>query len=176
MQGDTSKVLFGNEITESKDTPYSAIEILKQMHLKHQQERFPNFPKFAIPRPNYNDATANGLTNCIIHFIRLSGGMAERISSEGRIIDQRKAVTDYLGRTKVIGSIKRVYASTTKGTADISSIIQGKSVKIEIKIKKDKMSDYQKAYQDQVIKAGGIYLVVKDFASFYRWYILKFGE
>ena len=46
----------------------------------------------------------------------------------------------------------------------------GRSVKIEVKIGKDKQSDAQKAYQADVEKAMGIYYIAKDFDTFYEWY------
>ena len=58
----------------------------------------------------------------------------------------------------------------TRGTADIHAIIKGRAVKIEVKIKADSQSIWQKAYQKDVEKAGGIYYIAKDFDSFYVWY------
>lgn len=62
----------------------------------------------------------------------------------------------------------------TRGTADIHAIIKGKAVKIEVKIGKDRQSIFQKEYQKNVEKAGGIYYIAKDFDSFYEWYNLNF--
>jgi hypothetical protein len=154
----------------------SALNILKQMKLKQLQERYPTIPASYLPKPTYTDTTANGLSKSIIDFIMFSGGQAERISSEGRVIDKRTAVTDYLGNTKVIGSIKRVYASTTKGTADLSIVYRGLAIKCEVKVGADKMSEYQKQYQKQIEQAGGIYIIAKDFEGFYNWFNAKFGN
>jgi hypothetical protein len=161
----------------------NALEILKKLHLAQLQQRCPNVPDYALPRPTYNDSTANGLTRSIIDFIKLRGGQAERISSEGRIIDQRKAVPDAMGNVRVIGSIKRVRASSQVGTADISATVKdangiGRSVKIEVKNKHthDRQSEAQKAYQKQVEAAGGIYYIARDFQSFYDWYNSNFEK
>jgi hypothetical protein len=58
---------------------------------------------------------------------------------------------------------------STKGTADISATIRGRSVKIEIK-QKDKQSEAQKQYQQAIENAGGVYIIVRDFDSFVEWY------
>jgi len=42
------------------------------------------------------------------------------------------------------------------------------------KIGTDSQSIWQKAYQKEVEKAGGIYYIAKDFDSFYEWYNLNF--
>ena len=62
-----------------------------------------------------------------------------------------------------------------KGTADVSATIQGKSVKIEIKIGKDRQSEEQKKYQQQIIKAGGYYFIATSFDEFIIWYNLNFN-
>jgi hypothetical protein len=59
---------------------------------------------------------------------------------------------------------------STKGTADISATIRGRSVKIEIKYGKDRQSDVQKQYQASIERAGGVYIIVRDFDSFVEWY------
>ena len=58
----------------------------------------------------------------------------------------------------------------TKGTADISAIIKGRSVKIEVKIGRDRQSEAQKKYEESVNKAGGQYWIAKDFDGFYEKY------
>jgi hypothetical protein len=86
------------------------------------------------------------------------------------VIDNRKTYTDVIGRTKTIGSTKYIPTTGTKGSADISATIAGKSVKIEVKIGKDRQSEHQKVYQDQIENAGGDYFIAKDFDSFYNWF------
>ena len=140
--------------------------ILTQLALTALKERYPSFPEHAIPIPKYSDATANGLTKCVIDFLNYSGHQAERISSMGRMLDKSKVVTDVLGRQRTIGSMQYIKGTSTNGTADISSIINGKSVKIEIKIGADRQSKAQKDYQIATEKAGGIYLITKSFDEF----------
>lgn len=148
-----------------------AIDILKNLKFEDNKRKYPNFPDNAIPQSRYSDKTSNGLTKCIKDFLTLSGWQAERISSEGRVIDNRKIVTDVVGRMKQIGSVTRIKSSGRKGTADISATIKGRSVKIEVKIGRDSQSDKQEEYQREVESAGGVYLIAKDFESFYQWYL-----
>ena len=144
--------------------------ILTNLALEDLKAKYPSFPQHAIPVPKYTDATANGLTKCVIDFLTYSGHQAERISSMGRMIDKRKKSTDVLGRERTIGSLTYIKGTSTNGTADISSIINGKSVKIEIKIGKDRQSDAQKKYQQSTEKAGGIYLITTNFDEFMEQY------
>lgn len=122
-------------------------------------------PPDYVVRTKYNDSTANGLTKCVIDYINLSGGQAERISNTGRYIDESRIVTDVLGNRKKIGSGKYIKGTGTNGTADISATFKGKSIKIEIKMK-DKQSEAQKEYQQSIERAGGIYFICHNFEEF----------
>lgn len=152
------------------------LQILKQLDYENKAARYPNFPKNAIPVRSYSDRTANGLTKCIIDFIKYSGGQSERINTMGRMIDNTKTVSNVLGQSYRIGSKKWIKGTGTKGSADISATIQGRSVKIEVKIGKDRQSDDQKNYEHQITRAGGIYYIAKDFDSFFHWYNETFGD
>lgn len=144
-------------------------ELIK-LKMASSQAKHPNMHPDCIPRPVYSDKTANGLTKMVIDWITLNGGQAERISNMGRYIDSSKVVTNVLGQRIKIGSGKFIPGAGTNGTADISAIIKGKSVKIEIKMK-DKQSDAQKKYQESVESAGGIYYIVRSFDEFIQKYI-----
>lgn len=122
-------------------------------------------PPDYVVRTKYNDSTANGLTKCVTDYINLIGGQAERISNTGRYIDDSKIVTDVLGNRKKIGSGKYIKGQGTNGTADISATFNGKSIKIEIKMK-DKQSEVQKEYQQAIERAGGIYFICHNFDEF----------
>ena len=81
--------------------------------------------------------------------VNWSGGYANRISSAGRMVNGR-----YIPGT------------TRKGTADIHAIINGHHFSIEIKVGRDRMSEWQKDERDRVEKAGGNYMIVSDPDSF----------
>ena len=110
-------------------------------------------PIKAIPRTKYSDASANDLTKSIIDFVRLKGFYATRIQSQG----QKR------------GNVM-TFGTTQKGTADIHACINKIHVSLEIKFEKDKQSIFQKSVQQQVEQAGGIYLLIRDFEQFYKFY------
>jgi hypothetical protein len=157
---------------EKKSQP---IKTLEGLALQKQIEKYPNFP-YPI-KTKYTDNTTNGLTKCVIDYLNFNNCQAERISSTGSVKDNRKTVTDCIGRQRIIGSLQYIKSTSTNGTADISATIQGKSIKIEIKCKAtgdNYQSAAQKEYQSKIQQAGGIYLIVRDFESFYNWFQLNF--
>lgn len=146
---------------------------LKQFnHLCTERKRYnhPNVPEHAVPPCEYKQNNTNALTKSVIAFLQYQGCQSERVSVEGRVIDQRKMVKDVLGRNVTIGSVKRIPSSATKGSADISSTVKGRSVKWEIKFGKDRQSEAQKQYQAAVEASGGYYFIVRDFESFTECY------
>lgn len=155
---------------------------LNELYFENQKKKYPSFPPAYIPEPKYTEKGANALTKCVIDWINFSGAQAERISTTGRPIDNTEISTDVIGRQRTIGSVTWIPGTGTKGSADISASIKPKteegnlnsawavSVKIEIKYGKDKQSDHQKKYEDQVTQAGGIYLIVRNFDEFVEWW------
>ena len=138
-----------------------AVKELEQTAYDYLRRQYPTMPECAIVRTQYRDDTANGLTKCIVDYIRYHGGQAERINTTG--IPERR------GRNIVWRK-----SNTTKGSADISATIAGRSVKIEVKIGHDRQSDAQCRYQSAVERAGGLYFIAKDFTTFVEWFGDKF--
>lgn len=124
----------------------------------------------------HRDDTANGLTRCIIAYLKYKGWQAERINTTGIPIDSRRQVTDITGRTRSIGSLTWRPSGSTVGSADISATIKGRSVKIEVKIGKDRQSAAQRQYQQAVEQAGGLYYVARNFTDFWKWYQRTFAQ
>lgn len=151
--------------------PMNAINSLKSLSIENKRIKFPSLPDFAICPPKYTDKTANGLTKCIIDWIELNGYQAERVSTMARRIDNRVTFTDSVGLKRTIGSESWVAPSSHPGTADISATIKGRSVKIEVKIGKDRQSEAQVAYQKKIEQSGGIYFIAKDFDTFMEFYV-----
>ena len=138
--------------------------------LAESKEKYPNLPDHARVIKPYSDNSANGLTKCVIKWLELNGCQAERISTMGRMVDNRKVVTDVLGRKGMIGSMTYIPTTGTRGSADVSAVVFGLSVKIEIKYGKDRQSEAQKQYQSSIEKAGGVYLIVRTFDEFLEWW------
>jgi hypothetical protein len=119
---------------------------------------------------SHSNEKSNTLTREIIRFLQLKGHQAERISVTGRQIAQSYQYTDILGNRRTGKSYKFIKSSMQAGSADISATISGRSVKIEVKVGRDSQRDAQKRYQEQVEKAGGVYIIAKTLDDFMGWY------
>ena len=75
------------------------------------------------------------------------------------------------GSSRRIGRGQWVPTSGQRGSADISATINGRSVKIEVKMK-DKQSPAQREYQAAIEQAGGVYLIVRNFEEFHNWFLV----
>ncbi len=144
---------------------------LKALELESLKGKYPSMDPRFIPLTDWKDTSANGLTKCIIFWINAMGGQAERISSQGQYRAGKKIQvgTGEIAYTKELKG-KWTPGQGTKGTADISATIRGRSVKIEVKYGKDRQSDAQKQYQEMIEKAGGTYYIAKNFDDFVLWY------
>lgn len=148
-----------------------AVKIAEQLALQALRKKYPSNPY--PPHPKFEDTTSNGLTKLIIFIINHYGYQAERINSTGRRIDNTEVVTDVIGRSRKVGSVKWIKGSSKKGTADISAVIKGRALKIEVKCKAtgdNYQSEDQEKYQAEVERAGGIYIIARDFEGFYTWF------
>ncbi len=146
---------------------------LKQLTELEYTARYKNssMPEYSRFRKRYSDRTANQLTQSIITWIRLNGYHAERVNVMGRPVDKTKVVSNTLGQKQRIGSIDWIRSVSTKGSADIHCLINGRAVFIEVKMK-DRQSEAQQQYQMTVERAGGIYWICRTFDEF----IKKYGE
>ncbi len=150
---------------------------LQELYREDAHVKFPSMPRDYIAIPKYTDGSTNGLTRCVKDFLNFSGHQAERINTTGRILNTKQKFTDVVGFGREIGSMKYIPGTGTKGSADLSCTIRGRSVKIEIKFGKDTQSDDQKEYQESIEKAGGVYIIVRTFDEFIQWYDnFIFGE
>jgi hypothetical protein len=144
---------------------------LKSLEIEQLKAKYPSMRPDLIPLTDWKDTSANGLTKCIIFWINALGGQAERISSQGQYREGKKIKvgTGEIQYEKQLPG-KWTPGQSTKGTADISATIRGRSVKIEVKFKADRQSDAQKQYQEAIEKAGGTYIIAKTFDDFVLWY------
>lgn len=135
----------------------TALQELTARAQTHKKEKYPNVPAHALAGSRFDDLTANGLTHCIITWLNIHGHYCSRIQSQGQWR----------------GSLNRFTKSTVrKGIGDIMAVINGKTVMIEVKIGRDKLSAAQIKTKEDVEKSGGVYLIAKDFASFLNEYKL----
>jgi len=154
----------------------TALQCLSEMDKIKRELDAPSIPANYIVGTKFTDKTANGLTKAIITFINLTGMQAERINNMGRMVDKTKIVENVLGHKHKIGSVEWQTGTGTKGTGDISATVNGLSLKVEVKIRRDRQSEAQVKYEDHITAAGGIYVIAKEFAPFVKWYVGKFGK
>ena len=138
-------------------------ERLDALKLANDIERHPSFPEAYFVKKKWDDKTANGLTKAITSFIQFNGYQAERINTMGVARENKRTDGKVIGVTWTKGT-------STAGSADISATIRGRSVKIEVKIGKDRQSDAQKRYQESIERAGGVYMIARDFDTFVEWF------
>lgn len=139
------------------------LEKLQHAHDCSKTQMRPDY----VPVTKFKDNTANGLTKAVIAYIRLMGGQAERISTQGTYIQGKEVSVGFYGVKRTKG--KYIPSQGVKGSADISSTIRGLSVKWEVKMK-DKQSEYQKQYQADIERAGGKYFIIHNFEEFINYY------
>jgi hypothetical protein len=146
-------------------------QLLKALELESMKQKYPTTPESYLGLTKWADNSANALTKCVIAYITYMGGQAERISSQGQYREGAKIQvgTGELAHHRQLPG-KWTPGQSTKGTADISSTIRGRSVKIEIKYGKDVQSQVQKEYQASIERAGGVYIIVRTFDEFVVWY------
>jgi hypothetical protein len=136
---------------------------LEALKLANDIERHPSFPEAYFVKKKWDDKTANGLTKAITSFIQFNGYQAERINTMGVARENKRTDGKVIGVTWTKGT-------STAGSADISATIRGRSVKIEVKVGKDRQSDAQKRYQESIERAGGVYMIARDFDTFVEWF------
>lgn len=121
----------------------------------HAYDNMPNFPQYARVRTTFRDDTANELTKAILAHLKYTGNFGARVNTTG-IYDSRTG--------------KYRQTNATRGMADISAVIAGKPVQIEIKAGKDKPREEQKKVQAQYRAAGGMYEFVHNFPEYIALY------
>ena len=143
---------------------YKKSEALKELEKEfHAQKKLshPTVPEYALLTTKFSDDSANSLTASIMAFLKLKNCFGARVNTQGNY-SQR------LGKFITSGS--------TKGMPDISAIVKGRFVGIEVKFSKDVQSDRQKVIQQQIEEAGGLYYIARDFESFQAWYNENFNN
>ena len=102
-------------------------------------------------KPTFRDDKANELTKLIVAWLKVNGHFAGRVNTQGNYNAK-------LGRFIKSGS--------KKGMADVTAVINGRHVSIEVKIGKDKPREEQLKVQKEITDAGGIYIFVNSFSDF----------
>lgn len=147
--------------------------LLNELWRAKQHKDNPSFPIKYLTDYKHSDNSTNGLTKCVVDFLNYSGHFAERINSTGRFLPGVKIDEGY---AKYQTNGKYIKGTGTNGTSDISAKIKLPNYKfaipvsIEIKFKKDRQSEVQKKYEDNMNKVGAVYIIVRTFDDFMDWY------
>ena len=136
----------------TRKAPYKkpeSVKILERMANEAASAKYPTMPHLA-PR-KYRDDSANGLTKCINDYLRFKGAFSSRLNNTG-IYDKR------LNRYRP--------GTSRKGLPDVLATYQGKSLFIEVKAGRDRISKEQEKIRDEQKKSGGLYFIAHDFTTF----------
>lgn len=157
--------LFGTaeaETTKPKKTKPAARYVKPQALIDFENEynaaqaaKFPKIPPECRARTTFSDKDANSLTRAIVAHLRFHGYFAARVNSTG-VYDQRRGTW----RT----------SNARRGLADVSAVIAGRAVQLEIKAGKDRPRTDQMRVQAEVQASGGVYEFVHNFAEYIAIY------
>ena len=139
--------------------------LLKDLKLQWLQKNHKDFFEasggYSMQIKPYRDDTANTLTRSIQDFAKHIGGYSNRISTTGTM-------------RKIGGRMTWTKGNSNKGASDIRILFNGKSVDVEVKIGKDRMSESQYKEQKRVENAGGLYFVARSFPEFLDFWLSHF--
>jgi len=100
------------------------------------------------PKKGKKPSESSALTDAVIKYIKLHGGVAYRINTVG-VYDEK------------LGGLRN--SGMKKGLPDVIGIYKGRFLGVEIKVGKDRQSDHQKDREVEINQAGGVYLIAKTF-------------
>jgi hypothetical protein len=147
-------MLFPEVKRKQRKAPYKkpeAVKLLEQMATDEVCCKHPNLPQTALSPRKYRDDTTNGLTACITTYLKLKGAFVSRLNNGG-VYDQR------LNRYRP--------GTNRKGLPDVVCTYKGKSLMIEVKTARDRLSEHQEKIRQEQERSGGLYFVAHDFTSF----------
>ena len=126
-----------------------SVKVLEDEWYAYKQRQHPSNP--AVIKNKLRDDTANGITECVMTWLKLHGCFAARVNTTG-------IYSVKLGRY--------IRGGSTKGMADVSAVVNGRSVQVEVKAGRDKPRPEQLKVKQQVEAAGGVYLFVHSLDDF----------
>ena len=128
----------------------------------------PNVPYPLTPKQSFFKNTGHReylskyLEAVIMMTLKKAGGDPINAPDKGRM------TTDHLGNKTFQFNPK-----VKKGRADVKCFIFGKMVNFEVKVKKDRMSEFQHEEQSRAEANGEIYLIIKTVDDYMKWYLLN---
>lgn len=97
---------------------------------------------------------------------RITANIVRAINMQPRCVAYR------INNVGVWDEAKQVYrkGNTQKGIADISAVIRGRALWVEVKAGRDKVSREQIIFQGEVERAGGLYFVARSTDEFLNYF------
>jgi hypothetical protein len=141
---------------------YKKSESLKELETlfnESKRKEHPNLPDHARVWTKFTDDNSNALTTSIMAYLKVKNAFGARINVQGQWNEKLKRYTK---------------SGSTTGMPDVSAIVKGRFIGIEVKYGKDVQSDRQRVVQKQIEEAGGLYFIARDFESFYTWFNNEF--
>lgn len=138
---------------------YKKPEAVKQLEndwFEYQYRNKQHLPEHIRVKDKFRDDSANGLTKCIIKYLKINGAFATRLNSTGMYRNDLK---------------RFVHSNQVKGMADIIATYKGLSLNIEVKIGYDKMSVHQLKVKKDIEQAGGYYFIARNFTEFKEYFV-----
>lgn len=149
---------------------------IEKLRRQKISKKFPQHDDDWVERMWYNSGikytkgrSASAIEKNIINYIKLTGHQAEKRAVTGREIVGKDIQTP-LGVIK--GKRTYIPSTGTKGASDVSAILYGIAVSIEVKKGRDTQKPDQKKYEQAVKSAGGFYFIAKDEDDF----LVKWNE
>lgn len=137
------------------------------------EKRYPAAAKdHGIPAPMIpSDKKANGLTSLILRWMLYHGHYANRISTQGQAhVAKIPKFNLHDQQVHHFEQVRWTKGNTKRGTPDITAIVGGRSLWIEVKVGRDRMSEEQEKQRFDIQQAGGLYFIARDMESFVDWY------
>lgn len=102
--------------------------------------------------------------------------MKEKKQKKSREKDTQRAILDYLQAVRVFHYRNNTggftnpkghfYLFGALGSPDIVAVVRGIYIAIEVKSTGGKQSDHQKAFEENLTKAGGVYILADSIETF----------
>ena len=123
---------------------------------------------FRVKQPK----SAAQVESLISEWVSRIGGVCTKVNIMGREITKTTEST-FAGKPISIRKKSFIPSTTRKGTSDLIVGYKGRILYVEVKFSKsDRQSQHQRKFEQDVIKAGCDYIIVKDLKDFY----LKFKK
>lgn len=153
------------ELIKSQERPSKAkkatyrkpesVRELEQLYFDWHYTKYSVIPENARFVTKFRDDSANGLTKCVLTYLKIRGAFASRINTTGIY---RNDIKKFVPNTQ------------KKGLADVAATYKSFSLQIEIKVGRDKMSNKQNEVKTEFELSGGYWFTAQDFTSFKDWF------